>query len=442
MLIYLFHQSHLTSKPENRFAMNENIELVQPWPTAQKWLFRFAFLFFNLFILLNPNSVMLFLGGVYRYYAYPVHRFIVYIMHKPLSLDASGSGDSEYYYLLLLFIIIVSAAGTVVWSALDRKTANYNKLYYWLLVVLRFYVGITMVNYGLAKVIKTQFPFPGASRLLETYGNSSPMGLAWTFMGYSTAYNYFMGFAELSCGLLLFFRRTSLLGAIIGIGVIANIVAINYCFDIPVKIISTTLLVMTIVILLKDIKRLNNIFFLNKAIEPADNSPYRFKAHWKNTVLIIVKCFIIAAVIITNGFGSMQRYRMYGKYQSKSILSGIFNTQTFVLNKDTLPPLTTNTVRWKKIITGGGYATIYLMNDSVSNYMITTDTVARKITIGIPSNTQYNFNYTISKDSVLTLDGTDYQGAGMHITLKKFDDKQFPLVKRGFHWINDLPYNR
>jgi hypothetical protein len=42
----------------------------------------------------------------------------------------------------------------------------------------------------------------GGDRLLKPYGESSPMGLLWTFMGYSTGYNLFTGGAEALGGLL------------------------------------------------------------------------------------------------------------------------------------------------------------------------------------------------------------------------------------------------
>jgi uncharacterized membrane protein YphA (DoxX/SURF4 family) len=112
---------------------------------------------------------------------------------------------------------------------------SYDRLYYWMIVVLRYYVGITMLAYGSVKIVQLQFPSPTPWRLIEPYGDSSPFTLAWTFMGYSRGYNYFTGIAEVSCGILLLFKRTSLFGAVIAFTVSANIAAINFCFDVPVK---------------------------------------------------------------------------------------------------------------------------------------------------------------------------------------------------------------
>ena len=68
------------------------------------------------------------------------------------------------------------------------------------------------------------------------------MGLLWTFMGASAPYQMLAGLAEVTCGMLLFWRRSRLLGALLAIGVMGNVVALNYCYDVPVKLFSTELL--------------------------------------------------------------------------------------------------------------------------------------------------------------------------------------------------------
>lgn len=99
----------------------------------------------------------------------------------------------------------------IIWSVADRKRKSYDLLLYWIMVYVRYYLAFMMMNYGFIKIIKSQFPFPFRS-LTETYGESSPMGLLWNFMGYSTAYNKFSGLAEAIGGFLLLFRRTATFG--------------------------------------------------------------------------------------------------------------------------------------------------------------------------------------------------------------------------------------
>ena len=56
----------------------------------------------------------------------------------------------------------------------------------------------------------------------------------------------------------------------------------HFTFDENVKLLSTLLMVMTLFLLYKDIRRLIDFFFLNKVIHPKDSSSYHFKQKWKN----------------------------------------------------------------------------------------------------------------------------------------------------------------
>src|SRR5262249_21326568 len=142
--------------------------------------------------------------------------------------------------------LLLAAAGTLLWSLLDRKRPQYRRLHEWLRVYVRFYVATTLITYGVVKVIKSQFPYPDGDRLLVPYGESSPMRLLWTFMGASEGYNWFTGAGEMLGGLLLCTRRATLLGALVSCGVMLHVAALNFCYDVPVKLFSTHLVLMSV----------------------------------------------------------------------------------------------------------------------------------------------------------------------------------------------------
>src|ERR1700748_994023 len=164
------------------------------WSTAQKIAFRFFFVLFLLYIVLDPNGVVPFYDGVYNWGIPVFHNLVIWIgkhilhLTKTITIFTNGSGDTTYDYVILLLIAIASALVCVIWSIAGRKATNYNKLLYWVSVVLRFYIGLTMVAYGGFKIIKLQFPAPEGQRLLERLGDMSPMRLAWTYMGYSKGF--------------------------------------------------------------------------------------------------------------------------------------------------------------------------------------------------------------------------------------------------------------
>ena len=134
-------------------------------------------------------------------------------LHRPVDTAPNGSGDSTAGWLQLALLVALSLVATVVWSVADRRRTDYPRLRQWLHVYLRFAVGTIMIGYGLAKVYHSQFPFPSPAKLEQPYGDASPMGLLWTFMGFSGSYNVFTGLAETVPALLLFFRRTATLGS-------------------------------------------------------------------------------------------------------------------------------------------------------------------------------------------------------------------------------------
>ncbi len=133
-------------------------------------------------------------------------------LEKPITIFTNGSGDTTYDYVVMLTQIVLAILIGIIWSILDRNRKNYNTAYYWLCVLLRYCLAIVMLSYGFGKAFHLQMPYPYLSRLVQPYGDSSPMGLAWTYIGQSKGFSAFVGWSEVICGLLLFFRKTTLVG--------------------------------------------------------------------------------------------------------------------------------------------------------------------------------------------------------------------------------------
>ena len=387
---------------------------------------------------------------VFNFYIPPFHILMVWIAKNilhisyPITVFTNGSGDTTYDYVVVFFITAISFVAAIAWSILDKRTRNYDKLLYWLRVVVRYYVAVTMFSYGFVKVFKLQFPFFSPDRLLEPYGNSSPMGLAWNFLGFSRGYNYVMGLAELLSGSLLLFRRTTTLGALVTLAVAGNIMAINYCFDVPVKLLSTALVVMALFLLARDTHRLINFFFLNKPAQAANISAPVFRKKWQNILLTVLKYVLIFYVVVINIQQALSAMKQYGDAAPKPPLHGIYNIETFVRNRDTLAPLTTDTTRWDQLMVSyPGYAFIKMMNDSSKGFAFNTDTVAKRIEMFSYGDTskKSNFVYSFPRKDVLLLVGK-LNNDSVLIQMNRYDLNNFRLINRGFHWVNEYPFNR
>ena len=79
----------------------------------------------------------------------------------------------------------------------------------------RFALASQMLTYGDGKACSLQMPFPFLIRLLEPFGNFSPMGVLWSSVGASPAYEMFAGSAEVLAGILLIIPATATLGALV-----------------------------------------------------------------------------------------------------------------------------------------------------------------------------------------------------------------------------------
>lgn len=420
------------------------------WTLQQKLALRFFFIFFVLFIFFDPNGVSPSADFLGKYYSPMFHSLIPWIakhllgIAKPITMFTNGSGDTTYDYVWLFTIICISLIGMVIWSAIDRKTQNYRKLYFWIWVAVRYYVAFTMIAYGSFKVVKLQFPEPSPGRLLEPLGNMSPMGLAWTYMGHSVGFNWFTGLGEITCGVLLLFRRTTTLGAVIGLAVAGNIMAINYAYDVPVKILATMLVCMCLFILFKDYNRLVNFFFRNREAQPSNITPPRFRAKWKNIVVCVVKYCLIGYFVIDLGIGVFKQNKDFGDNAPKPKFYGIYNVQYFLRGHDTLPPLITDTTRWRRLWIGNfGRAVTVMMNDSTENYDMHTDTIKHLLKFITTADIKDTImlHYKVLKPDTLLVSGLWFKDS-IKVKLVNYNMKKFRLNSRGFHWVNEMPYNR
>jgi hypothetical protein len=220
-------------------------------------------------------------------------------MEGPL-IPPRGSGDTTMSYLLLLDWFVLALLMATVWTVLVRRVPRRDASIDLLRSFLRYVLAFAMLQYGLSKVSldRNQFAELAQWRLDKTWGDSSPMGLVWGFMGASRPYTIFAGLGEVVAAVLLIWRHTALLGAIVAIGVMTNVVMLNYCYDVPVKIYSTHLLVMGVLILVPDAWRLLAMLMWNRnpthagtaSIWSATRRPW---LRWGAKAPVVIVCFLV-----------------------------------------------------------------------------------------------------------------------------------------------------
>ncbi len=419
----------------------------------QRCLFRFCFLFFLLFIFLMANEILPLSNPVYDAYMAPFHTIIPWIgkhiLHLPYAITQFpyGSFDTTYDYVMLLTVFTLSVTGAVIWTAIQKNDQNIHVLHYWLTAFIRYYCAYSMFAYGLAKLYKLQFAFPSSAALIQPLGAFSPMRLAWTFFGYSAGYNYLMGGAEFVSGLLLLFRRTTRLGAALMLVVMINVMAVNYGYDVCLKIMSTALAAMALFLLWQDRRRLIQFFILNRITMPEIGWRPSFRKKWMERARWVLKYGFTLDMLYDINHDIFTFKNDYSDDRKISAFDGVFNVQTYIKNGDTLAPLLTDTTRWRRLVVqdfaGGLYASVKVMSDSGTSWQIRPDTAAHRLvmTRRIDTTIKYRFSYAFSGPNDLLLLGK-WKEDSVDIMLKKYDINKFILVNRGFHWINEEPYLR
>ena len=347
------------------------------WNLAERILFRLACVYFLLYLLPFPLDLIPYVEVIGQPYhdlwVALVPRVAKSLFSLNIQVFPNGSGDTTYNYVQVFCYLVAALVLTAVWSFLDRRRPNYARLHSWLRVYVRFALSTVMISYGAVKVIKSQFPDPGIDRLLQPFGDSSPMGLLWTLMGSSMTYNVFSGACEMLGGLLFLTRRTTLLGALVSIGVLLNVVMLNLSYDVPVKLYSLHLLAMAIFLAAPDLPRFIDFFVLHRPIEPAP-LVHLFERRWLRRGGIVLRTLFILTFVWFFLNRAQQSRRLYGDLAPKPPLYGIWNVDDLEVAGKVRPPSLDDETRWRRVIVSGpGQASIQLMNNARQRYNLKLD---------------------------------------------------------------------
>lgn len=129
------------------------------------------------------------------------------------------------------------------------------------LAIARYNLSFWLIPYAVSKILLTQFVLLPFDKWREPLEQLSGPNLAWAFLGHASWFQISLGFLELIPAVLLLFRRTSLLGAILLLPIMLGVVSINYALDLwdTTKEISSLLLLANIFILVLEWKRIQRI---------------------------------------------------------------------------------------------------------------------------------------------------------------------------------------
>jgi hypothetical protein len=418
------------------------------WRLATRLAFRFCFVYFGLYILITQMN---FIPGMPALQPLPpvaptVFWVIKNVFHDDRTLAVmGGSGDKMFDYVMALCLVVFSGLVTVIWSVLDRRRPNYARLNKWFRLYIRFGLATTMLSYGMVKAIPLQMPAPNLIRLLEPYGNFSPMGVLWASIGSSFAYERLVGFMELLAAALLFIPQTVVLGGVVSLIDSIQIFSLNMTYDVPVKLFSFHLILLSLVLLAPDIRRLLNVMVFNKTAEPSKELPLG-RRRWVIQFGITAQILLGGYFFWTSYSEANQRWFTFGGGAQRPALYGIWVIDKMTINGVERAPLVTDYERWRRVViqTNGGF-NLWRMDDTTFTHTAQYDMEKRTITVtqgqGDQRKTIGTFAFERPAPDRLILDG-ELSGKKYRMETHLFPRDNFLLVNRGFSWIQESPFNR
>ncbi|MFN6379365.1 MAG: hypothetical protein ACK4WD_08815 [Flavobacteriales bacterium] len=357
---------------------------------------------------------------------------IFFGLENVLRPEMTGSGDTQMDWLNVVSIALLSTLISIILIFIGYVRRNIDSILNFIRIYLRFYLGLFLIFYGIAKLyVNGQFGQIELYHLDSTFGNKSPMGLLWTFMAYSREYTLFIGVMETLAGVLLLYKRSSLIGGLMGFAVMLNVFLLNMFYDVPVKIFSFHLLLCAFIIISPSIKKLL-LFLTGQNPQPVALSFIDFGNKSVAIVFTVLKTILVVVLVGLDFFSFNEDMEQPADY-----LNGVFRIESIEYSNDSIPAL-----KWEKILINSLYGSVTDYSGTRNQLELEIDTTKKLVNFNFRlDSTSMSFNYELyASDSVKF---TNIQEADtIRIFTKRLQKDDFLLMNRGFHWVSEYPLNR
>ena len=361
--------------------------------------------------------------------------------------EVTSGGEPLFFWVQTGWLLAVAGIGTGLWSALDLSAGalaeddghrtNYASAHAWFRLGVRFVLAAQMFEYGMTKVIPTQFPAPSLETLVTPVGDLTLSALLWTAIGSSPAYEIFTGCVEVLGGLLLLLPRTALLGALISLGAAIQIFALNMTFDIGLKLISFHLIVLALVLLAPHWRRLLDVFVLDRATPPAGDVPLARTRQGQRRA-VIAQLVVGAYLVAMYAFINVSFWQVGGGGAPRSALHGVWNVERIMIDGQERPAVLNDyDRRWRRVIFDTPQrVTFQRTDDSLARYDAVLDMTARTLEIRKSASRSWRAQFTLERadEDRLQMNG-EMDGQIVNVQLRRVELDTFKLLNSPFRWV-------
>ena len=351
------------------------------------------------------------------------------IFGRPLA-NTQVHSDTRAMYVLVLILFILSIVVSVVLLQVKSWEKYKERVLKIIYLLVCYYLALQLLKYGLDKVFKNQFFLPEPNTFYTPMGKVPRDLLYWSSMGTSHFYNVFLGLVEVIAALLILIRRTRLVGLLISFFIMINVVAVNFGFDISVKVFSLLLLFLTIYLLVPWLSSLYQFFFTRRAIEakqPANNTIV-FKNRFVSASL---KWFAVGIILLEAFYPFFRSGNYNDDLAKRPPMHGAYEVKQFIAGSDTLAPAGFPVKRF--FIHRDSYMIFQDQQDEMIDYKLVYDAGKKEYVL---------VDYNMKKEPVWleynTADSTLQVSFRLNqLTGKALDWRKLPALKKEFHWTVD-----
>ncbi len=382
-------------------------------------LFAIFFVFCIVFIPLNFDGK----GFQFQITKFFFHDFIQFLQNNFFenalkSIDFSS--DTIAFNLLLFSLLIFSILFVFVLQIFKCRKIKWIEISRTIVV---YYLVFILLKYGFDKIFKAQFYLPEPNILYFNFGDLSRDILYWSTIGTSRFYSVSLGLIEVFTAFLLLVNRTRILGLLFAIGVFANVILVNFGFDISVKTFSVLLLLMTIFAIFPQLKLLFEFLIQRKNVEISTLNFYLIK---QKPIRNAIKTFVIGLMFIQTLNPYFQSKNFNDDSVSRPFLHGVYDV---IESNQKAVDFKIN----RFFIHRKNYLILEIENGKQIDYFFELNQSKKQFKlIGYNAKVQIiNYNYS-TQDSILQLYFPDFKIKG-----KERNWRNLKVLKNDFHWTID-----
>jgi hypothetical protein len=329
------------------------------------------------------------------------------------------TSDSSSMYALFFLVFCLAILFTFLVQLIPYWKIKREKIMLFLKVLATYFLSLQMLKYGLTKLTKGQFYIPEPNILYTNFGALDKDILYWSTIGTSYSYNLFLGVVEIVAGVLLLHKKTRFFGALIAVGIMTNVFMVNMSFDISVKLLSSFLLLIAIVLSFKNGLNIIKVFTGKNEVIVLDYLTIDSNKAWKKQ---LIKGAIVCLLLLETCFPVIQHGNFNDDNYRRSYLHGAYEVIGGGKNDLQFDQL---------FIHRKGYL-IFKKGEEMTDFHLEIDQSNRNFILTGYEHQQTIINYK-KTDSLLYLKLNENNS----VKLKELNWEELPALKTQFHWMVD-----